>query len=106
MMLVTCDALRQEVCLQSILPQQRLLADEAAWKAVLAIIKDEEVCERLHGRWQRAHGRLTSSDISCERWAELSAEIDKVILRRRSHQLCKAVLPLLAGFLGWCHCCS
>ena len=89
--------------MQSILPQQRLLADEPAWKAVLAIIKDEEVCERLHGRWQRAHGRLTSGDVSSERWIELSAEIDKVILLLRSDQLRKAVISLLAGFPGWRH---
>ena len=65
--------------MQSILLQQRLLAEESGWEAVLAIIRDEEVCERLRGRWQRDQGRLTSGDISCERWAELCAEIDKVL---------------------------
>ena len=64
---------------QSILPQQRLLAEESGCEAVLAIVRDEEVCERLRGRWQRDQGRLTSGDISCERWAEICAEIDKVL---------------------------
>ena len=65
--------------MQSILPQQRLLAEESGWEAVLAIIRDEEVCERLRGRWQRDQGRLTNGDISCERWGELCTEIDKVL---------------------------
>ncbi len=56
------------------------------------------MCERLHGRWQRAHGRLTSGDISSERWAELSTEIDKVILRLRSHQLRRLSFPCLQAF--------
>lgn len=67
------------MCVQSILPQQKLLADEAGWEAILALIMDEEVCERLRGRWQRDQGRLTNGDISAERWAELSSEIDKVL---------------------------
>ena len=67
------------LCAQSILPQQRLLAEESGWEAVLAIVRDEEVCERLRGRWQRDQGRLTNGDISCERWAELCSEIDKVL---------------------------
>ena len=43
------------------------------------MVRDEEVCERLRGRWQRDQGRLTSGDISCERWDELCAEVDKVL---------------------------
>ena len=69
---------------QSILPQQRLLAEESGWEGVLAVVRDEEVCERLRGRWRRDQGRLTSGDISCKRWAELCAEIDKVAPSLRS----------------------
>ena len=42
------------------------------------MVRDEEICERLRGRWQRDQGRLTAGDISTERWAELCTEIDKV----------------------------
>ena len=64
------------------------------------------MCERLHGRWQRAQGRLTGGDISSERWTELSTEIDKVRPQLCSDHLRKAVIPLLAGFPGWRHYCS
>ena len=57
---------------------------------MLAIIKDDEVCERLRGRWQRTQGRLTNGDVSSERWVELSAEIDKVTRQLRPNQLRKA----------------
>ena len=67
------------LCAQTILPKQRLLAEESSWEAVLAVVRDEEVCDRLRGRWQRDQGRLTSGDNSCERWAELCAEVDKVM---------------------------
>ena len=73
---------------QSILPQQRLLAEESGWEGVLAVVRDEEVCERLRGRWRRDQGRLTGGDISCERWAELCAEIDKVAPSLRSADPC------------------
>ena len=63
---------------QHILPQQKLLADEAGWEGVLSYVKDEDVAERLRGRWAREQGRLTSGDISVERWAELESEFDKV----------------------------
>ena len=63
---------------QHILPQQRLLADEAGWEGVLSYVKDEDVAERLRGRWSREQGRLTNGDINVERWAELKSEFDKV----------------------------
>ena len=49
------------------------------------------MCERMHGRWQRAQGCPASGDISSERWAELSTEIDKVMPQQQSDQLHKAV---------------
>ena len=72
---------------QHILPQQRLLADEAAWEPVLAMLRDEEVAEKLRGRWRRDQGRLTTGDISLERWQELEAEVDKA-------RLCQHAWPL------------
>lgn len=68
----------EPLCAQSILPQQRLLAEPKSYEGVLAVVRDEEICERLRGRWQRDQGRLTAGDISTERWAELCTEIDKV----------------------------
>jgi len=62
---------------QHILPEQRLLADEAGWESVLAYIKDEDVAERLRAKWMREQGRLTNGGSSVERWTELEAEIDK-----------------------------
>lgn len=60
------------------MPQQRLLADEAAWESMLAYIKDDDVTERLRARWTREQGRPTAGDLSVERWADLESEIDKV----------------------------
>ena len=57
---------------QHILPQQRLLDDEAGWEAILAVLKDEEVAAKLRSRWQRSGGSS-----SLERWRELEAEVDK-----------------------------
>jgi hypothetical protein len=64
--------------LQHILPRQRLLQDESTWEPVLALVRDEQVCERLRGKWQREQGRLTTADINVERWQELDAEISRV----------------------------
>ena len=64
---------------QRILPGQRLLADEAAWEPVLAVLKDEEVAGKLRSRWAREQGRFAAAaDVSVERWRELEAEVDKV----------------------------
>lgn len=68
----------RESVLQSILPEQKLLDDESGWEAVLALVRDEQVCERLRGKWQREQGRLTAGHISVERWHDLDAEITKV----------------------------
>ena len=80
------NVIRVEVCAcmhaQHILPGQRLLADEAAWEPVLAVLKDEEIAGRLRGRWARERGRFTGADVSVERWRELEAEVDKARSQR------------------------
>lgn len=74
---VSFESVHSAFVAQHILPEQRLLADEAGWEGVLAYIKDEDVAERLRGKWTREQGRLTNGNISAERWVELEAEIDK-----------------------------
>ncbi|CAL8466650.1 g6186 [Coccomyxa elongata] len=77
---------------EHILPQQRLLEDEAAWESVLAYIKDDDVTERLRARWTREQGRPATGDLSVERWADLESEIDKVLESKSTDRARKQVL--------------
>lgn len=65
---------------QRILPEQHLLEDEEHWHSILKYIPDEDLREKLCGRWSSGR-QMVEGDINTFRWLDLTAEVEKVIGR-------------------------
>ncbi|KAK9867682.1 hypothetical protein WJX84_000552 [Apatococcus fuscideae] len=66
----------EEAWRERILPEQHLLEDEEHWHSILKYIPDEDLREKLCGRWSSGR-QMVEGDINTFRWLDLTAEVEK-----------------------------